>query len=70
MSDATCRALRLIQMMRLLADRWYTSAELAERLRASPRSIQRDVLAIQGDPLYAPVVKNGSRYRMQSRRQE
>lgn len=53
------RATRLIYILRLLEDRPRTTREIAELFRVHVRTIQRDMLDIQGEPLYAPVVREG-----------
>jgi len=57
--DHVCRAARLIQIMQALKERCYSTEELAERFGVSPRTIRKDLLDIQGEPLYFPVI---SRY--------
>ena len=56
MSDAMKRAVRLLRIIELLRERAHTTDELADRLRVSQRTIQRDLADLQGDPLYAPLV--------------
>ena len=59
MLAAPYRALRLIEMVRLLRERSLTTIELAGRLSVSNRTVQRDLLALQGEPLYIPLTQNG-----------
>ena len=47
---------RLGQIMQALRERAYTTAELAERFGVSQRTIQRDLLDIQGGVYYFPLV--------------
>jgi len=51
-----CRAVRLIELMRLIDDRDWTIEALAERLGVSVSTIHRDLWAIQGAPLYYPLM--------------
>ena len=65
MTDLDCaRAVRLIEMIRLLEERSWHKTELGERLGVSERTIERDLLAIQGEPLYVPLVRDGARWRV------
>ena len=51
------RAIRLIQIIELLRDGCgYTTAELAERFGVSQRTIRDDLLVLQGEPFYMPLV--------------
>jgi len=54
--NSCSRAFRLIELMRLLNQRCYTTEELAEHFGVSERTIQRDLLDIQGEPLRYPVI--------------
>jgi DeoR/GlpR family transcriptional regulator of sugar metabolism len=58
------RALRLCEMMEILQNRWYAVAELVERYRVTRRTIYRDLLALEGDPFYCPLVRNGGMVRL------
>jgi len=49
------RAVRLVALMRLLDDRCYTTDELAEEFGVSARTIRRDLLDLQGEPLFYPL---------------
>lgn len=64
MADGTVRAIRLICMIEMLVDRGYRAAELAERLQVSRATIYRDLVALQGEPLFVPLIKDGSRWRI------
>ena len=65
MMDLDCaRAVRLIEMIRLLEERSWHKRELCERLGISISTVERDLLAIQGEPLYVPVVQDGYRWRV------
>ena len=55
MSRATARALRLVVLMAVLYDRRQTAADLAMRLGVRHRTINRDLLDLQGAPLYLPL---------------
>ena len=55
MSRATKNALRLIVEMGLMLDRRYSAAEMAGRLCVDHRTVNRDLLDLQGDPLYLPL---------------
>lgn len=47
------RAIRLMQLIELLNNgRGYTTAELAARFQVSQRTIQDDLLLLQGEPFY------------------
>ena len=50
------RALRLIEIIRLLKDRPRTVGELAEHFEVTERTIYRDLGDLQGEPCYAPLV--------------
>lgn len=65
MSDNACaRAVRLIEMIRLLEARGWRKRELAKRLGIGLRTIERDLLDIQGEPLYVPLVQDRGRWRV------
>lgn len=64
MADATVRAIRLICMIEMLADKGYRAVELAERFEVSRATVYRDLLALQGEPLFVPLIKAGSRWRI------
>lgn len=50
------RSIRLLQIMELLcAGGKYTTAELADRFGCSQRTIQEDLLILQGEPFYLPL---------------
>lgn len=49
------KAARLIAEIQLLETRAYTAAELAQTLGVHKRSIQRDLAALQAEPLYVPL---------------
>lgn len=53
----TCRAVRLVAILRLLCahPQGFTARELAARLGVSPRTVQRDLADIQAEPLRAPL---------------
>lgn len=51
-----CRAMRLLRLLDLLRERGWTTQELAERFGVSQRTIQRDILDLQGHPVYAPLI--------------
>ncbi|MBC7235022.1 MAG: HTH domain-containing protein [Chloroflexi bacterium] len=53
-----CRAVRLIEMMRLLRDRPLSSAELAERFGVSQRMVQYDLMDLQSWPMYVPLARD------------
>ena len=59
-----CRAVRLLQLIRLLRDRWYSVAELADALSVSPRTVRRDLLDMQDEPLRLPLCEARGRWRM------
>lgn len=53
------RAVRLIALMQLFEQRGtWSSAELAERMGVTQRTIQRDLLDLQSYPLYFPLVED------------
>ena len=59
------QVMRVVTIMDLLRDREWTTEELADQLDVSRRTVQRYIEAIQGEPLYAPLLKkNECRYRM------
>ena len=49
---------RLLSIMRLLRDRPLTAGELAEKFGVSKRTIQRNLLTLQGEPLCVPIVES------------
>jgi len=57
MDSSSCRALRLIVLIRRLCanPRGYRKQELAKMLRVSCRTIQRDLALIQEEPLRVPL---------------
>ena len=57
-ASAGQHALRLIRIMQLLHDHPFTAVELAERLEVNKRTIQRDLCALQSEPLYVPIVES------------
>lgn len=50
------RVLRMFQIVRLLQERPFTTDELAERFGVSTRTIRRDLLELQLEPVFAPLV--------------
>ena len=50
------RAVRLIELMRLLNERRWTVAALAQRFGVSEQTIYRDLRTIQDEPLRYPVI--------------
>jgi len=50
------RAMRLIDMLRRLKDRAYTTEELAEIYRVSQRQVRRDLQELSSYPEYAPLI--------------
>ncbi len=63
------RPVRLIQIMELFRGGGsYTTKELADRLGVTVRTIQRDVLELQGEPIYLPLYKEEERYHMMESR--
>lgn len=57
MPSAISRAVRLIELMQILQERAWTVEELAERFQVSERTIRRDLLTLQGEPWYYPLVR-------------
>jgi len=57
MSRTSCRAARLVQILSLLRDRPRTAVELAEMCGVTPRTIRRDLLELQMEPLRVPLVR-------------
>ena len=53
-----CRAVRLIEMIRLLRDRPLSSVDLAERFGVSQRTVQYDLMALQSWPMYVPLYRD------------
>ena len=51
------RALRLMDIIEQLQEHPRSVEELAERYGVSPRTVYRDLLDIQGEPKYAPLVR-------------
>jgi len=54
-------AARLLDIIRVLRDRPQTSDELAKRFDVSCRSIDHDLLTLQGEPLYIPIIESDRR---------
>jgi len=50
------RAVRLLYIVQLLNDRPMTTNELAQRCEVSERTIRKDMLDLQGNPLYLPLI--------------
>ena len=50
------RAMRLIDMLRRLKDRAYTTEELAEVYGMSQRQVRRDLQELSSYPEYAPLI--------------
>lgn len=50
------RAMRLLDMLRRLRDRAYTTEELAGIYGLSTRRIQKDLQELSGYPEYAPLI--------------
>jgi len=57
------RATRLLMLMRLLSQRSWTTAELAQRLEVSRQTIYRDLFELQLEPLCFPPVSEDGRWR-------
>jgi len=57
MGKASCRASRLLQVVRLLRDKPRTVAELAELCGVTCRTIRRDLVELQMEPLRVPLVR-------------
>ncbi|MBM3708759.1 MAG: HTH domain-containing protein [Actinobacteria bacterium] len=55
------RAIRLLQILRLLKDRPHSVAELAAACGVSERTARRDLLDLQGEPIYAPLLRREER---------
>jgi len=65
MSRTTCKAVRLLRLMALLREAPRTAKELADLCGVTTATIWRDLLALQGEPLYLPLVKTeGDRWAM------
>jgi predicted DNA-binding transcriptional regulator YafY len=65
--SAVSRAVRLLALLRLLGAHpaGLTTREIAERLGVSPRTVQRDLIEVQAEPLYAPLWQDdGYRWRI------
>lgn len=61
----TSPAVRLVSMLRLFeSDARLTTAQLAERYGVTPRTVQRDLLALQGEDIWLPLVKDDGVYRL------
>ncbi len=52
------KSLRLIELQALLRDRPRTIPELAERFGVSKVTVWRDLQDLQGEPIWAPLVKD------------
>ena len=57
MSRTNCRAARLVQLISVLRDRPRRVTELAEMCGVTPRTIRRDLLELQMEPLRVPLVR-------------
>jgi predicted DNA-binding transcriptional regulator YafY len=55
--DGMSKAMRLLKIKQLLEDRPMTVKELADRCDVSRRTIQQDLLELQGEPMRLPVVE-------------
>jgi predicted DNA-binding transcriptional regulator YafY len=66
MTEQIARAGRLVQIERLLRQtvRGKSVSELSRDLGCSIRTIQRDLLTLQSEPLHVPIEQNGRRYRV------
>ena len=60
------RALRIVQLRDMFYEKpsGYASAELAERLGVTQRSIERDLEALQDEPFRVPLVRERRRWRL------
>ncbi len=56
---AIVRAVRLMRLVELLEARPWRSSELARELGVSQRTINRDLLDLQSEPLRKPLVCDG-----------
>ena len=56
MTQQVCRAVRLIELMRMLNERSYAIGELADHFEVSEVTIRRDLSTIQDEPLRYPIV--------------
>ena len=54
-STVVTKAVRLVDMMRRLKERPYTTQQLCELYGVSPRTVQRDLLTLEGEPFYVPL---------------
>ena len=61
-SGGLTTAVRLVRLMQLLERRNWSVRELASECRVSRRTIQRDLLVLQGEPFYLPLVCEGGRW--------
>jgi predicted DNA-binding transcriptional regulator YafY len=53
------RTVRLLLLEEILRDGWYTTAELANRLRVTQRTVQRDIADLEAAPLRRPLTVDG-----------
>lgn len=54
-SSVTIKAARLVAEIQMLEARPHTACELARSLGVSVRSVQRDLVLLQTEPLYVPL---------------
>jgi predicted DNA-binding transcriptional regulator YafY len=61
------KAIRLLMLCDMLCARSWTARELAMALGVSKRTIERDLLDLQGEPLSLPLMQEGWSYRRMER---
>ena len=60
----SCRAARLLYLIRLLSTRPYRVSELVELCRVHRATIQRDLLELQMEPLRVPLISEDGRWQI------
>ena len=66
----SCRAARLIYLMRLLSSRPYRAAELAALCSVCHRTINYDLMELQMEPLRVPLVNEAGQWWVLSAQEE
>ncbi|HOW77940.1 MAG TPA: DeoR family transcriptional regulator [Verrucomicrobiota bacterium] len=57
MREACWRVFRLMEMIQLFRDgHQFTTVQLAERFEVTPSTIRRDLIVLQTDPLFVPLI--------------
>jgi len=67
MPESLNRSLRLLWIIWRLADGPVTTRQLAQECGVTMRCVQRDILALQGEPFWMPLVYEEGQWRLMER---